>query len=64
MTDNIGAKKINKKIKDIIIMPKTNFITAPIVYSIPIQFIAYLLALYLGRDIDQPRNLAKSVTVE
>ena len=45
-------------------MPKTNFITAPIVYSISIQLIAYKLADLMGTDIDQPRNLAKSVTVE
>ena len=64
LTDKIGAKIVKKKIKKIIVMPNSNFLTAPIIYSIPIQLIAYHLADYLGTDIDQPRNLAKSVTVE
>ena len=64
LTDKIGAKIVKKKIKKIIVMPDTNFLTAPIIYSVPIQLIAYHLANYLGTDIDQPRNLAKSVTVE
>ena len=64
LTDNKGAKIIKKRIKKIIIMPETNFLTAPIIYSIPIQLIAYHLADYLETDVDQPRNLAKSVTVE
>ena len=37
---------------------------APIVYSIPVQLIAYHTAVVRGTDVDQPRNLAKSVTVE
>ena len=48
----------------VIILPKTNSITSAIIYSLPIQLIAYHLGLILGTDIDQPRNLAKSVTVE
>ena len=38
--------------------------TAPIVYSVPLQLLAYYVALFKGTDVDQPRNLAKSVTVE
>jgi len=38
--------------------------TAPIVYSIPLQLLAYHVAIIKGTDVDQPRNLAKSVTVE
>jgi len=38
--------------------------TAPIVYSIPLQLLAYHVAVLKGTDVDQPRNLAKSVTVE
>jgi len=38
--------------------------TAPIVYSVPLQLLAYYVALLKGTDVDQPRNLAKSVTVE
>ena len=45
-------------------MPKTNFLSSPLIYSIPIQLIAYFLAVKLKRDVDKPRNLAKSVTVE
>ena len=45
-------------------MPKTNFLSAPIIYSLPIQLISYYLAVKLKRDVDKPRNLAKSVTVE
>jgi glucosamine--fructose-6-phosphate aminotransferase (isomerizing) len=40
-----------------------DFIT-PLVYSVPVQLLAYQTALNLKRDVDQPRNLAKSVTVE
>ena len=40
------------------------FLLAIIIYSLPIQLIAYYLAVLLGTDVDQPRNLAKSVTVE
>ena len=38
--------------------------TAPIVYTIPLQLLSYHVALLKGTDVDQPRNLAKSVTVE
>jgi len=38
--------------------------TAPIVYSVPLQLLAYHVAVLKGRNVDQPRNLAKSVTVE
>jgi glucosamine--fructose-6-phosphate aminotransferase (isomerizing) len=49
---------------DIIKMPTINTIIAPIVYNIPLQLFAYHVAVLLGNDVDQPRNLAKSVTVE
>jgi glucosamine--fructose-6-phosphate aminotransferase (isomerizing) len=45
-------------------LPKENFIDTPFIYSIPLQLISYYFALNEGTDIDQPRNLAKSVTVE
>jgi glucosamine--fructose-6-phosphate aminotransferase (isomerizing) len=45
-------------------LPATNPLTAPIAYSIPVQLIAYYCAVARGTDVDQPRNLAKSVTVE
>jgi glucosamine--fructose-6-phosphate aminotransferase (isomerizing) len=42
-------------------MPAT---AAPLVYAVPVQLLAYHTAVILGTDVDQPRNLAKSVTVE
>jgi len=45
-------------------MPKMNPRFAPIVYSVSVQLLAYHAAVALGKDVDQPRNLAKSVTVE
>ncbi|OOF57150.1 glutamine--fructose-6-phosphate aminotransferase [Rodentibacter genomosp. 2] len=48
----------------IITMPKVNEIIAPIFYTIPMQLLAYHVALIKGTDVDQPRNLAKAVTVE
>ena len=45
-------------------LPKENFIDTPFIYTIPLQLISYYFALSEGTDIDQPRNLAKSVTVE
>jgi len=45
-------------------LPKMNPRFAPIVYSVPVQLLAYHAAVALGKDVDQPRNLAKSVTVE
>jgi len=47
-----------------IAMPAMNPIIAPMVYAVPAQLIAYHTALFMGKDVDQPRNLAKSVTVE
>lgn len=49
---------------NIITLPKVNEITAPIFYTVPLQLLAYHVALIKGTDVDQPRNLAKAVTVE
>lgn len=46
------------------VMPKTHRLMAPIVFTIPLQLLAYHVAVMRGTDVDQPRNLAKSVTVE
>ena len=59
--DNIGLLK--NKIK-VFVLDKTDIISAPFVYTLPNQLIAYHIALLKGTDVDQPRNLAKSVTVE
>ena len=64
ITDKKGAKKAKKYCDKVIIVPETNFFTSPVIYSLPIQLIAYFLATLIGTDVDQPRNLAKSVTVE
>ena len=48
----------------VIAMPHADRVIAPIVYTVPLQLLAYHAAVLKGTDIDQPRNLAKSVTVE
>jgi glucosamine--fructose-6-phosphate aminotransferase (isomerizing) len=47
-----------------ITMPKVHPLIAPLVYAVPVQLLAYHVAVVMGKDVDQPRNLAKSVTVE
>ena len=64
ITDKKGAKLASKYCYQKIILPNSNFLTSAIIYSLPVQLIAYYLAILLGTDVDQPRNLAKSVTVE
>ena len=57
---------VNMDVKSgkLIHMPECDFFMSPIVYNIPLQILSYEVALLRGTDIDQPRNLAKSVTVE
>ena len=64
ITDAEGADEAQDGTWKTIIMPKIPNDLAPILYSIPIQLLAYHTAVYKGTDVDQPRNLAKSVTVE
>ena len=47
-----------------IILPEVDEIISPMIFSLPIQLLAYHTAVFMGTDVDQPRNLAKSVTVE
>jgi len=49
---------------DVLTVPKTNELLTPTLLTIPLQLLAYHVAVYRGTDVDQPRNLAKSVTVE
>jgi glucosamine--fructose-6-phosphate aminotransferase (isomerizing) len=49
---------------EIIVLPDMASTVTPLVYAIPVQLIAYHTAAVIGTDVDQPRNLAKSVTVE
>lgn len=64
ITDEEGAKHTGDMADDIIVMPTSHEFVAPIVTTIAIQLLAYHTAVHLGTDVDQPRNLAKSVTVE
>ena len=64
ITDAEGSKIVGHDVKDKIIMPSFDSIFAPIIYAIPAQLLAYHAAIAKGTDVDQPRNLAKSVTVE
>jgi glucosamine--fructose-6-phosphate aminotransferase (isomerizing) len=49
---------------EVLTVPSTNDLLMPILLTIPLQMLAYYVAVYRGTDVDQPRNLAKSVTVE
>lgn len=64
ITDAKGAAECGIVPEATIIMPDMDPAFAAIVYALPIQMIAYQTAVFMGKDVDQPRNLAKSVTVE
>lgn len=64
VTDARGADECGIVPEATFIMPDMDPLFAPIVYALPIQMIAYQTAVFMGKDVDQPRNLAKSVTVE
>jgi glutamine---fructose-6-phosphate transaminase (isomerizing) len=64
MTDAKGAAEATIKSLVTIVLPDMGAIFAPMVYAIPVQLLAYHTAVVMGTDVDQPRNLAKSVTVE
>jgi len=64
ITDQKGADEAGDDIDHLILIPECHPIIQPIVAAIPIQLLAYYTALIKGTDVDQPRNLAKSVTVE
>ncbi len=61
---NPSSKEIAAKAKDVLFIPETHPLLAPILLTIPLQLLAYNIAVLKGTDVDQPRNLAKSVTVE
>ncbi len=63
-SDAVGVKKLEKQSKWAVTMGDVHPFVAPILYSIPVQLLAYHVAVAKGTDVDQPRNLAKSVTVE
>ena len=64
ITDARGAEEVGMDTMATIVMPAAHPTVAPILYAVPIQLIAYHTAVFMGKDVDQPRNLAKSVTVE
>jgi glutamine---fructose-6-phosphate transaminase (isomerizing) len=64
ITDAAGAKAASHGTWKVIVMPEVPDLLAPIVYAVPAQLLAYHTAVAKGTDVDQPRNLAKSVTVE
>jgi glucosamine--fructose-6-phosphate aminotransferase (isomerizing) len=63
-SDKAGVAKLGDKALYAIAMPDVDPFVAPILYSVPVQLLAYHTAVLKGTDVDQPRNLAKSVTVE
>jgi glucosamine--fructose-6-phosphate aminotransferase (isomerizing) len=59
-----GDREIGARASRVLTVPVSAELLSPIVMAVPLQLLAYHLAVRLGRDVDQPRNLAKSVTVE
>jgi glucosamine--fructose-6-phosphate aminotransferase (isomerizing) len=64
MTDARGAAEATVESVVTIVLPDMDATFTPIVYAVPVQLLAYHTAVVMGTDVDQPRNLAKSVTVE
>jgi glutamine---fructose-6-phosphate transaminase (isomerizing) len=64
VTSGNGAKRLKEVANEIIVLPEAPDCVMPILAVVPLQLLAYHLAVALGRDVDKPRNLAKSVTVE
>ena len=64
ISDKEGLQSAGSMVKNTIEMPRANKLLTPLVYALPIQLLAYFAAVSKGTDVDQPRNLAKSVTVE
>jgi glucosamine--fructose-6-phosphate aminotransferase (isomerizing) len=64
MTDAKGAAEATIQSLVTIVMPDMAATFTPMVYAVPVQLLAYHTAVVMGTDVDQPRNLAKSVTVE
>jgi glucosamine--fructose-6-phosphate aminotransferase (isomerizing) len=64
LTDEHGMKDNGDKAFRSIRIPKAHSFISPLLYAVPVQLLAYHAAVFIGTDVDQPRNLAKSVTVE
>jgi glucosamine--fructose-6-phosphate aminotransferase (isomerizing) len=64
LSDAEGIRKLGAEATAVIELPKVDPFVAPILYAVPVQLLAYHAAVAKGTDVDKPRNLAKSVTVE
>ena len=64
LSDRDGINRLADKTETAIALPQVDSFVAPILYVVPMQLLAYYTAVAKGTDVDQPRNLAKSVTVE
>ena len=64
VSDDKGIKLAGNRADHVIRLPDADEIAMPILAAIPLQLLAYYVAVAKGTDVDQPRNLAKSVTVE
>ena len=64
LISDAAADSVGCKVAAHIHMPKVSAFTTPLIYAVPTQLLAYHTAVIMGTDVDQPRNLAKSVTVE
>ena len=64
ITDDVGAAALDGEASAIITLPRAEGLAAPLVAAVAVQLLAYYVAVHKGTDVDQPRNLAKSVTVE
>ena len=64
ISDAAGVARLADRLAYGIAVPNCDAFVAPLLYAIPIQLLAYHVAVLKGTDVDQPRNLAKSVTVE
>jgi glucosamine--fructose-6-phosphate aminotransferase (isomerizing) len=64
ITDEKGAAEAAVPTLETIVLPDMPATITPLVYAVPVQMLAYHTAVFMGTDVDQPRNLAKSVTVE
>jgi glucosamine--fructose-6-phosphate aminotransferase (isomerizing) len=64
ISDREGLARLDGQLAFAIDVPRCEPFVAPLLYAIPVQLLAYHVAVLKGTDVDQPRNLAKSVTVE
>ena len=64
LSDVVGVSRLGGAAEATVTLPTVDPFVAPLLYAIPVQLLAYYIAVIKGTDVDQPRNLAKSVTVE